>query len=171
MELEVVTENWRPYNYLENKEVKGVSTNIVKQVLDRSGIKYTIKVYPWARAYKMAQKNRNVLIYSIIRIAPREKLFKWVRPLGKGGVTSLYRLKKNKHINPKTIEEARAYKIVANLNSMDHLWLENQGFKNLQTPAKVKNAIWIFFYPRVDMIAFDSSVIKDEFKNFGFDIN
>lgn len=168
-ELEVVTENWRPYNYTENGKVKGVSTEIVKKVLNRAGIKYKIRVYPWARAYNMAQKKENVLIYTIIRIAQREKLFKWVRPLGNGGVTSLYRLKKNKHINPITIEEAKKYRIGANKNSMDHLWLEHNGFTILDTPPKVGQTIKMFFAGRFDMIAFDDAVMEAEFKNFGFD--
>ena len=168
-ELEVVTENWRPYNYLEEGEVKGVSTEIVKKVLDRAGLSYSITVYPWSRAYELAQTEENCMIYTIIRIAPREELFKWVRPLGKGGTTSLYRLKKNEQINPQTIEDAKNSTVVANLNSMDHVWLEHQGFAKLETPATVESAIRMFFNERVDMIAFDDAVIQDEFKNFGFD--
>ena len=170
-ELQVVTENWRPYNYLEEKEVKGVSTEIVKKVIDRSGIKYKISVLPWARAYKMAQEDPNTMIYTIIRIAPRESLFKWVRPLGNGGTTSLYRLKKSTQINPKNVEEAKALKVVANKDSMDHVWLEFNGFKQIHTPPQVEHAIRMIFAGRVDMIAFDDAVIKDEFKNFGFDAN
>ena len=170
-ELLVVTENWRPYNFMENDEVKGVSTEIVKKVLDKSGINYTIKVYPWSRSYKMAQKKKNVMIYTLIRIAQREKLFKWVRPLGKGGVTSLYRLKKNSHINPTNIEEAKKYTIGANDNSMDHIWLKFNGFTNLNTPSKVEHTIKMFFKDRFDMIAFDDSVLAAEFKNLGHDFS
>ncbi|MEH6475473.1 MAG: transporter substrate-binding domain-containing protein [Sneathiella sp.] len=170
-ELEVVTENWKPYNYEENKSVKGVSTEIVEKVLERANITYSIKVYPWARAYMMAQKKQNVLIYTMIRIPSREGLFKWVRPLGKGGTTSLYRLKKNEHINPTTVEGAKKYKVVTNLNSMDHLWLKENGFKKLEVPSKVKLSINMFFGERSDMIAFNDSTMAEEFKNAGFDSN
>ncbi|MCP3922008.1 MAG: amino acid ABC transporter substrate-binding protein [Desulfobacterales bacterium] len=170
-ELIVVTENWRPYNFEENREIKGVSTKIVKKVLEHAGIKYGLNVYPWNRAYNMALYDRNVLIYTIIKVAPRENKFKWIRPLGKGGTSSLYRLKKNTHINPKTIEEAKKYDIVANKNSMDHLWLEYKGFPNLDTPTAVAHSIRMLFKGRVDMIVFDDSVLKNEFESCGFDIN
>jgi len=50
-EIVVVTENWAPYNFIENGLVKGASTEIVKRVLDNTDLNYSIRVYPWARAY------------------------------------------------------------------------------------------------------------------------
>lgn len=168
-QLKVVTEDWRPYNYLEGGEIKGVSTEIVKQVLAHAGVTYYIGVYPWARAYNMAQREPDTLIYTLIRIPQREKLFKWVRPLGKGGTTSLYRLKSRVDITPQSMEEAKKYRVVANLDSMDQQWLQDNGFSHLETPSKVEAAVRMFFAGnRVDMIAFDDSVLDAEFKTFGF---
>jgi polar amino acid transport system substrate-binding protein len=168
--IEVVTENWRPYNFQENNVIKGISTEIVKKVLDHSGIDYTISVYPWNRSYKMALEKKNVLIYTIIRIPEREHLFKWVRPLGKGGVTSLYRLQDTK-IQIKTVEDAKQFYIVTNLNSMDHIWLTNNGFTHLHTTGAVENAIKMIFKKRVKLIAFDSAVMKKECENLGYNAN
>jgi polar amino acid transport system substrate-binding protein len=171
IELEVVTENLKPYNYMENGEVKGEATKIVKQLLDKAGIKYKINVYPWARAYHIAQSKQNVLIYTIIKTPRRETLFKWVRPLGRSGTSSLYRLKKNVHINATTIEQAKKYTIGTSNNTMDHIWLKGEGFTKLQTPARVEQAIKMFFNGRSEMIAFDDSVIVEEFNSLGFDQN
>ena len=169
--LEVVTENWRPYNYQEDGKIKGVSTDIVRKVLDNSGIDYTIHVYPWARAYNMALNKKNVLIYTIIRIPQREKLFKWVCPLGKGGETSLYRLKSEKTLNINTLAEAKNHYIVTNLNSMDHIWLQENGFTKLQIPSAVENSVKMFFGKRVSLIAFDSAVMEKECVNAGYEPN
>lgn len=167
-ELTVVTENWRPYNYLENNEVKGESTEIVKKVLDRAGIRYTISVYPWSRAYYMASKNKNVLIYTIIRIPQRESLFKWIRPVGRSGVTSLYRLKSKTGIAPRNLQEAKKYSIAVNKDSMDYIWLKDRGFDKLYIPPAVENSVKMFFFGRSDLIAFDSKVINEEFQSAGF---
>jgi len=169
-ELTVVTEDWRPYNFQEGDQIKGVSTEIVKMILERTKVQHTIAVFPWARAYTMAQNNPNTMIYTIIRIPQREKLFKWIRPLGNGGTTSLYRLKDKETVNPKTVEEARAFSIVANIDSMDHTWLKQNGFTRLSTPPTVEQSLKMFFSgARVDLIAFDDSVLDDEFKKFGYD--
>ncbi len=168
-ELQVVTENWRPYNYLKNGKIQGVSTTVVKKVLKQAGIKYKIDVYPWARAYKLAQDHDNVLIYTIVRIAPREKLFKWVRPLGKGGTTFLYRLDKNPHINPQTLQAAQHYQVAANKDTMDHIWLRYQGFEKLQTPPTAQSILQMFFKGRTDMLAFDDATLKAELDYLGLD--
>lgn len=169
--LEVVTENWRPYNYEEAGEVKGVSTDIVRKVLDKSGIDYTIHVYPWARAYNMALERKNILIYTIIRIPQREKLFKWICPLGKGGETSLYRLKSEKNLIVNTLADAKKHYIVTNFNSMDHIWLKENGFTKLQIPSAVENSVKMFFGKRARLIAFDSAVMEKECLNAGYDPN
>ena len=79
--IAVVTEDWEPYNYLENNEVVGISTTVVRKVLNKAGIGINggIQMYPWARAYKMVKENKNTLIYTIIRLnkspGSRSKIF------------------------------------------------------------------------------------------------
>lgn len=167
--LEVITENWRPYNFEANGEVKGLSTTLVKKVLERAGYDYVIRVYPWARAYKMAQSNKNVLIYSLVRIDPRELLFKWIRPLGEGDTSSLFRLKSNTSPMPTTLQQAKAYPVVSNINSMDHLWLVHNGFTKVQTPILLEQSIKMFFRKRVPLIAIDESSMSVEFAHVGMD--
>ncbi len=169
--LTVVTENWKPYNYEENGVAKGISTVVVEKILKHAKIKYKLRVLPWARAYMMAQSKKDCLIYTIIRISPRETLFKWVRPLGKGGVTSLYRLKKNTSISFNTLEKAKIYSIVANMSSMDHLWLEFNNFPNIHMSVKPRHSIRMLFAKRVDLLPFNDAVIKDEFESAGYDLN
>lgn len=169
LRLQVVTEEWRPYNYLDNGEIKGASTRIVRLVLERAGIAYDIDLHPWSRAYHTALQKPNVMIYSIIRIAQREALFKWVRPLGHGGTTSLYRLRAREDIKIDNLEAAKQFVIATNSNSMDHIWLQHHEFPNLETPSRVEHAVKMFFHGRTDLIAFDSAVLKDEFTRLGFD--
>ena len=44
--IEVVTENWKPFSYEENGTVKGSATKIVRGVLERASIDYSMNVYP-----------------------------------------------------------------------------------------------------------------------------
>ncbi len=169
LELKVVTEEWRPYNYKENNEIKGTSTGIVKKVLARADIDYTITVYPWARAYHMARKKQNCMIYTIIRIAPRETLFKWIRPLGKGGRTNLYRLRSKPAITIDTADQAKNYSIITNRDSMSHIWLEHKGFTNLYLTTSYARTIQLFFRGGADLTILDTSVLKEGFANLGHD--
>jgi len=81
-QLSVVTENWPPYNYQNDKsDVDGVATAVVKRVLNHAELSYRIDVFPWARSYKLAQGQPNTLIYSIFKTAEREPYFHWFCPL------------------------------------------------------------------------------------------
>ncbi|WP_230425762.1 substrate-binding periplasmic protein [Spartinivicinus ruber] len=167
--LLVVTENWRPFNYMENGELKGVSTKIMKAVLKQAKLSYTIQILPWARAYQLAQTRPNCIIYTIVRIPSREKLFKWVRPLGKGGTTYLYRLTENYQVAPTNLEQAKQYSIATNFNSMDYVWLKNNGFSRIESPPTLKSAINMLHQGHVDLLAFNNISFVLEFKNAGFD--
>jgi len=169
LELEVVTENWKPYNYSEDGKIRGNSTEILVKVLERANIKYNIKVYPWPRAYSIAQTKQNILIYTIMRTPSREHLFKWIRPLGKKEHTFLYRLKENEKIGTMTVAEAKNHTIGTTNESMDHTWLKKHGFSLLDTPTLSEQAIKMFFSRRFDLLAFNSGVMKEEFNNIGFD--
>lgn len=161
--LKVVTENWRPYSYEENGVIKGKSAAIVKKVLSQAGIDYTMTIYPWSRGYLIAKTEPNVLIFSLVRIPVREKLFKWVRPLGNGDTSSLYRLKNNTKAMPRSLEEAKNFLIVANANSMDHLWLADRGFRRLMTPRTLEQSVKMFVKGRAPLIAIDDNSIAAEF--------
>ncbi len=172
-QLTVVTENWKPYNYQDpvTKEIKGVSTAILKQVLNHTKIPYKIKVQPWNRSYHNALNDKNVLIYTIIRTPQREKLFKWVRPFGQGGFSSLYKLRSNKELRLRTLKEAKEFNgnILTNVNSMDHIWLEANGFNNLDISQKVVSSIKKFFAGRAPLIIFNNNNLDEEFASAGFD--
>ncbi len=166
-DLKVVTENWKPYNYEENGEIKGISTEIVKAVLDNAKIPYGIKVYQWTEAYKTAQKDENVLIYTINRTPQREELFKWVSPLGKEMQYSLYRLKKNNEVAPVSLEEAKKYKIGAQKDAAGQLWAMDQGVTDIVSSLESEKVIKKLFDGEVDMIIQTDNVMG-EIKKAGF---
>lgn len=83
-EVIVYTEEYPPYNYLtKDSEVGGYATEKVRQVLNATGLRYEIRVIPWARAMKHALEDENALIYTITRTEEREMQFDWLVPLAK----------------------------------------------------------------------------------------
>ncbi|MFV8258219.1 substrate-binding periplasmic protein [Bdellovibrio bacteriovorus] len=81
-----LTEDFVPFNYQENGEVKGTATEVAKEAFKRAKIKATFTVWPWARAYKAALEKPKHFVYSTSRTQEREKLFKWVGPIVKDEV-------------------------------------------------------------------------------------
>jgi len=76
--LRVVTEEFPPFQYIENGHLTGVCVEVVEAVLAEAGIQAEITMMPWARAQKTAKEEENVLIFSLARTEAREKEYKWV---------------------------------------------------------------------------------------------
>ena len=76
--IRVVTEDLPPFSYSEEGVIKGFSTEVVKIVLMEAGFRSHFNSYPWKRAYEIALRRPNTLIYSIGRNQVREHKFKWV---------------------------------------------------------------------------------------------
>ena len=112
--LTVVTEEYPPYNFhdVSKNKISGMGTEVVREVLKRAKLDYKLDIYPWARAYQMAQDAPNVLIYSIGRNDMRESLFKWVDVIAPYDVY-LYRLKSRPEIKVSEIEDVKRYKVGA----------------------------------------------------------
>lgn len=131
--IKVVTEDWPPYNFsMPNGEVGGISTKIVRRVLDQSGLNYDIQVYPWARSFDMARTKPNVMIYSIFRSREREHLFKWICPLTEPVKLYLYRLTNRTDVDVKTIMDAKNYTTGVTRGDYPHHYLTDLGFVEKQ---------------------------------------
>ena len=65
--LEVYTGEWIPYNYQEGKEVKGISTEILRATCAEAKLTCNINYYPWVRSYKTVQSTRDTLLYTVAR--------------------------------------------------------------------------------------------------------
>lgn len=111
--LTVVTEEFAPYSYVERGEVSGYSTEVVRAVLERAGMAYSIQIYPWARALQMAATRPNVLIYSIVRTPQRENQFHWIAPIAPRNVY-LYKLVARQDIQIHALADLKPYRIAAN---------------------------------------------------------
>ncbi len=125
--ITIATENLPPFQINENDSIKGVRTEVVRAIADETDMKYKIAIYPWARAYDMPLKKKNVLIYSLIRSPERESLFKWIGKIGevKG---RLFKLKSRKDINLKNLDDAKNYKIGVVRDDYTHQFLKSKGF-------------------------------------------
>lgn len=95
-DLKVITEDWAPYNYEENGELKGFSIEIVQAVMDELGEEYPISIYPGVRGDRMLETLPNVMYFSLFRTPEREDKFKWIGPISQEAIY-FYKRKDNPH--------------------------------------------------------------------------
>ncbi|NOU49303.1 transporter substrate-binding domain-containing protein [Pseudoalteromonas sp. JBTF-M23] len=127
--LRVVTEHFPPYQFVKNGEVtSGFAYEIVKAALAKAQLHAAIEVLPWARAYEVALKYPNVIIFSIAKTDERAPLFHWLLELGRLDF-HMYSSNNNKLININSMAEARKYILVAVRGSYEADKLLSLGFR------------------------------------------
>lgn len=143
-----------PYVFEKDGALVGIIPEITQIVADKAGLPYTIKIYPWARIYKMGLEDENILVPTIYRTPEREKLFKWV-----GAVMPLklwiFKLKKRSDIRIGNIEAAKAYQIGGENEDASTQYLIRQGFiqgKNLTAFTRGKQLVQMLNSGRLDLV-------------------
>lgn len=155
--LDVVTENWPPFNYLDNKgKIVGDATSNVEQVLALTGIDYSIELYPWSRSYRIAQSRSNVLIYSIFKTQQRSPLFHWFCPIIQSNAARIYLYKlKESDVSLKSLSDAKDLRVGVMRDDNSHQYLTSMGFEekvNLDIASDEFANIRKLFAQRIDLI-------------------
>lgn len=169
-EIRIVTEDFPPYNYEEKREITGLSTKIVRAVLKEVGMNPKIRIYPWARAYKKALQDKNVLIYSILRIREREKLFRWVGEIAVSEMC-LFRLRERNDIKINSLEDAKKYKIGVTRETAPHHYLLEKNFKldEWEVVSKDELSIKKLVSGRIDIMPYYETPFIYKVKKLGYD--
>ena len=130
-ELTILTENLPPLNYVEDGVLVGPSVDTVREIQRRVGSHEEIKVYPWARAYKMALEEENVVLFGMTHTEVRHDQFKWIGPLATK--RDILVAKKGSGIQINSLEDAKKVKRIGTLrdDTRERL-LKSQGFTNLE---------------------------------------
>ncbi|MDO6427532.1 transporter substrate-binding domain-containing protein [Thalassotalea sp. 1_MG-2023] len=147
-----VTEHLPPYQQLKsNHDVSGFSVEIVKALGKQLGDDITFEVLPWKRAYRKAQEQKNVLIFSMYRIPARDELFKWVGKIDEN-VHYFYALRDKKKNHITDIDEAKKKIIAVTGNAFEDKQLTNKGFKRLARVSSPDQMVNLLFNGRVELL-------------------
>jgi polar amino acid transport system substrate-binding protein len=172
--LTVVTEEWPPYNYLSAAgKVVGEATEVVENTLQTVNIPYSLNIYPWARAYKMALENPNVLIYSIIKTQEREKLFHWLCPLMPVSY-AIFKLSSRTDIKINSFDDMKKYTLGISRGSFFHQILTKNGFvegQHYHTTGDNLANLRQLFHQRVDIIADSQNSINRQLNDLSLAMN
>lgn len=158
----IVTEEFPPYNYTKDGLFQGHSTIVAKKVFRELGLPFTPNVMAWKDAYRMAEKKKNTLIFTIARNETREKLFKWI---GKITTAKYYfiSLKNRTDIKINNLEDAKKYKIATLNSGVREQYLLKMGFekgKNIISLDRSIQAMKMLLKGRVDLWATNNLVAE-----------
>lgn len=153
--LRLFTEEYPPINFSDNGKAAGLATEVVSEIMRRTGQSAPISVVPWARGYQEALLRPNTGLFVTMRTREREQLFKWVGPLTHN-VTSFYALRRS-FLSIKRIEEAREYgEIAVPRDWYSHQRLLAEGFSNLTPVTGPAQVVSMLKLGRVKLMVLDN---------------
>ncbi|MEO2279648.1 substrate-binding periplasmic protein [Pseudoalteromonas pernae] len=160
----MVTELSPPNQILINGKVAGSSTDIVNHVLQEADIESHIRVYPWARAFHIAKRMPNTLIYSVAKTPERESQFHW---LGKVAYFRLgfVSLTQRDDIKINKFEDAKAYRIAVQRGDISALYLAEKQFAIVET-TDIKQSYQLLISKKVDLVIDDPQYINSMSQHF-----
>lgn len=131
--LTIYAEPYPGYATMVNGEIRGAGADQVHAIMKAAKIDYKMELVPWARAYSATTWEPSTCAFAANHTEERDKLFKWVEPLGAGKVVLIRR--KGADVNPKSIKDARAYSVGVQRGDYGADYLAKQGFTNLDFAA------------------------------------
>ena len=158
-ELTILTENLPPLNYLKDGVLVGPSVEIVKEIQRRVGSSEKIEVYPWARAYELVLKEKNIVLFGMTHSKQREDLFKWIGPLATK--RDILVAKKGAGIKINSLEDAKKVKSIGTLRDDTRgRFLEMHGFTNLEPVSDEQKNAQKLILGRIDLWAYKKPGLK-----------
>jgi polar amino acid transport system substrate-binding protein len=171
--VQVVTEEYPPYNYTDSGKVTGMSTEVVKLVLKEAKVEYAgIQSAPWARVYNTALTQPNILIYSIGRSQEREAKFKWVGIIAPYDVY-LFKLKENTALKLSSLDGAKGKKTGVVRDDVRAQYLKGKGFSDIDLDIGDNDSMNLMklFAHRIDMFPIDEVGASFLAQQRGFDFS
>lgn len=171
--LVLYTEQFPPYNFLQQEEIVGINTELVALSCQHAAIECQFELYPWLRAYDNAIKHPFSGIFSTARTAERQTLFQWVGPLSSSR-GFFYRLKSRPDIQVNSLADAKNYIIGVARGDAYELYLLNEGFRygeNLLGFTNKADVVALFLQGKVDLLIGSDRIVPHWLQNHDADMS
>jgi polar amino acid transport system substrate-binding protein len=169
--MSFVTENLRPFNYLEDGHLTGISVELLKLVWQTMGEPaQSIQVKTWSEAYYLLQHRPNMVLFLTMRSPRREHLFEWACPITSSNI-QLIALNSRKlqvsHLTPNS-----PLKFAAMKAGVGEQLLLSKGIKDSRiiTTDQLDKALQLLVRGRVDAIPSEPEAIMNTANSMGYNV-
>ena len=165
-DLKILTEEYAPLNFMENGKITGQVTEVVRELLKRTGTDNYIQMGTWQEVYKAVLTKPNVVLFSMAMTSERKDLLQWVGPVASLD-TNLY-ARKGSGIKIGTLEEAKKVKKIATVTEYyAELVMKKEGFANLESCANEEIAVRKLLNGEVQLFPNSNMVMSALLKKVG----
>ncbi|NOX33492.1 MAG: ABC transporter substrate-binding protein [Deltaproteobacteria bacterium] len=169
--LNLLTEEYPPYNYSENGEAKGIFVDSLDEILKMAGSTLTkkdVQILPWARGYNLCLKKKNILLFSMVFTKKRKPLFKWVGPVIQSRI--VLHAKKSRRIKVNNSEDMKKYKIGVIIDDIGEQILTGLGIPEytIQSVSRADSNVKKLVDDRIDLWAYGEATGRWFIKKSGY---
>ena len=160
-ELTILTEEWKPISFSgEDGKPTGLAVEIVQEILRRLNVPDTIEIVSWARAYRMALNDPNVVLFAMTQTPEREQLFKMIGPIAVGKKT--FYAKKGSGITISSFDEAKQLTAIGVYrDTAAEQILTQKGFTNLTITSYPIQNVKMLMKGRIDVLSGENLTIGE----------
>ena len=133
-EYRIVTEEWAPYNYLQDGQLTGLTTEVVNAIMALTGDNFPIEAVPSMRATYDLRQQPKTIMYSLFRTPERESSYRWVGPIAEEAIYP-YQLASSEEPIHSLAQLMQAQRITTRHAGLVPDTLDSLGFRNLDRSA------------------------------------
>jgi polar amino acid transport system substrate-binding protein len=164
--LTVLTENYAPFNYLDNGQLKGSSADLVTRIMSDLGEKGTIEVLQWDAAFSRLQNEPDVALFTTDRTPERTDLFKWAGPIAR--IDYAFFALATSSLIIDDLDAAKAVNGIAVVNGYSaQEMLVSYGFQNLVICQNLEEVLQKLLNGEVDLIIDSRHAVRLALQNMG----
>lgn len=171
--LQILTEEWPPFQYTDNGELKGKTVGLLTAILKEAGSELgpeDVQVLPWARAYLKVQREPNTVLFSTTRTPERENLFKWVGPILKNDTYFIG--KKDRRYNIQKSSDLHGHRVGVIIGDASAMFARRHAIpeQNLTFNSRADINMKMLEADRIDFVVTGWTAFEVEAENAGADL-
>jgi len=164
--LTVLTAENPPLNFIQDSEIAGLATDVVRELIKRTGAGAKIRLVTWQEGYQALSQQPNIALFSTVMTAQRKDLFQWVGPLVVQD-TNLYALKGSR-IEIVNLDQARRVDKIATVSKYySEQMLNAEGFTNTESHPDRETTLRQLLDGKVQLLASSNTEMPAALKKAG----
>jgi ABC-type amino acid transport substrate-binding protein len=164
--LKMLTAENPPLNFSQDGHITGLSTEVVRELIKRTGKDGDTRLVPWPEGYQTLLEQPNVALFSTVMTAERKRLFQWVGPLAVLD-TNLYALKGSR-VEITNLDQARKSGKIGTVSKYySEQVLEEEGFTNTKSYPDRATSLQNLFDGKVELVASSNTEMPAALKSLG----
>jgi polar amino acid transport system substrate-binding protein len=157
-EITLTTEDYKPYNYMENEQIIGSGADQVFEIMKRSGIAYNAEMMQWSRAIGLGENQANTCVFTASHTDERNDKFKWVEPLFSDRTLLIRKI--GSDVAPADLAAATSLSVGTQAKDYTEDLLKAAGFTNIDAANNFEQTLKKLEAGRVDLMAVSEPYFK-----------